>query len=49
MADSFSAEWTPMNTLDFIQCTMFNTGIVWLGRSAFVTDPHSRQIGVRRW
>jgi hypothetical protein len=45
MSDSFSAEWTQMNPLEFVRYTMSNTGVIWLGRSAFVVDPHSRQIG----
>ena len=45
MADSFSADWAQINILEFVQYTMFNTGVIWLGRSAFVIDQHSRQIG----
>ena len=45
MADTFSADWAQINILEFVQYTMFNTGVIWLGRSAFVIDQHSRQIG----
>jgi hypothetical protein len=45
MADLFCMKWNDLSRLEFVQYTMYNTGVIWLGRTALVIDSHSRQIG----